>query len=96
MEGKICPTSNGILWRVLPSLQAIAMAEIVCRLPVIEGLITILYRRIDRSEYVGTEEDVKSTNWLYSERSRRSVGTDLVWVPCFRRLDALLLLWSRS
>jgi hypothetical protein len=51
------------------------MHQIVRRLPVIEGLIAVLYWRIDRSQYVGSEEDIESANWLDSERSRWSVGT---------------------
>jgi hypothetical protein len=47
------------------------MAEIVCRFPVIERLVAVLYRRIEGSDYVGNEEDIESANWLHSKRSRR-------------------------
>jgi hypothetical protein len=50
------------------------MTEIMCRFPVIEGFITVLNRRIDRSKYVGAEEDVESTYWFHSEGRCRSVG----------------------
>lgn len=51
------------------------MTQIMRRLPVIKGLVTVLYRGIHRSEDVGTEEDIESTNWLDGERRRRSAGT---------------------
>ena len=76
MESKVRPTSNCILWGVLPSLQPISMTEIMGGFPIIEGLVAILYRRIYCSKYVGAEEDVESTNWLHGERCSRSVGTD--------------------
>lgn len=51
------------------------MHEIMGWFPIVESLVTILYRRIYRCKYVGTEEDVESTDGLYSERRGRSVGT---------------------
>lgn len=51
MKGNVEPASDSIVRGVLPSLKTVAMAEIVGRLPVVEGLITIL----DRSECGGDE-----------------------------------------
>ena len=45
MERDIQPGSNGINGGELPCLQAVAMIEIVCWLPEVEDLITVLNRR---------------------------------------------------
>lgn len=42
VEEDIGPAADGELGRVLPSLEAISVGDVVGRLPVVEGLITIL------------------------------------------------------
>lgn len=41
---RVEPRANCIVGRVLPGLQAIAMVEVVRRLPIVESFITVLYR----------------------------------------------------
>jgi len=43
------------------------MAKVVCRLPVIEGLVAVLDRCIDCRKYVGSQKDVESADWFYCE-----------------------------
>jgi len=47
MYANVCPASNSIHWGVFPSLQSVAVIEIMGRFPVVEDLIAILYRRIE-------------------------------------------------
>ena len=49
------------------------MAEIMSRLPIVERLVAILYWRTYGSKYIGTKEDIESTDRLYSEGGGRSV-----------------------
>jgi hypothetical protein len=44
MDGDVQPAADGIVGRVLPRLQAVAMTKVVCRLPVVEGLVAVLDR----------------------------------------------------
>lgn len=44
VDGDVQPAADGIVGRVLPRLQAVAMAQVVCWLPVVERLIAILDR----------------------------------------------------
>jgi hypothetical protein len=45
MEGSVCPAPYGVVRGVFPRLKAIAMIQIMGRLPVIEDLVAVLYRR---------------------------------------------------
>jgi hypothetical protein len=72
MEGEVCPTPYGILGRILPGLQTIAMLKVVCRFPVIEGLVTILYWSIKSGEGIGDKEDIESADRLNCEGGLRS------------------------
>lgn len=64
MEGDVKPVSDGIVGRVFPGLEAIAVAQIVCWFPVIEGLVTVLDGGEQSSNQVGSEEDVEGRNGL--------------------------------
>lgn len=59
MEACIGPTADGIVGRVLPRLQSIAVIEVVRRLPVIEDFITVLNWRADSSSHIGCQKKVK-------------------------------------
>jgi hypothetical protein len=72
MEGKVGPTSNGILGGVFPGLQPIAMTNVMRRFPIVERLVTVLYRRTKSCKYVGPKKDVESPNGFHCERCRRS------------------------
>lgn len=65
MERDVEPASDGIIGRVLPGLEAIAMAQIVGRLPVVEGLVTVLDRSEGSGDKVRDQEDVKGGNGFY-------------------------------
>lgn len=43
------------------------MADVVCRLPIVESLIAVLYRRIECGEKICCEENIESSNGLYCE-----------------------------
>lgn len=64
MNGNVKPATDGIVGRVLPRLQAVAMAEVVCGLPVVEGLVAVLDRGEEGGKEVGAEEDVKGRDGL--------------------------------
>lgn len=60
MKRYVEPASDSIVWGILPGLQAVAMGEIMGRLPVVECLITILNWRKQSSDQTGAEKEVKS------------------------------------
>lgn len=68
MDGDIKPASDGIFGRVLPRLQAVSMAKVMRRLPVVERLITVFNWRIYCRYEIGTEKEPEGKNWLHSER----------------------------
>ncbi len=74
MERDIEPTSYGERGRVLPSLQSVAMAEVVCRFPVVEGLVAILNRGKQGGDGVGDQKNVECRDWLDSIWARRVSG----------------------
>lgn len=59
MEADVEPASDGIVGRVFPGLQAVAMAEVMSRFPVVEGLVAVLYRGKSRCDQVRDEEAVE-------------------------------------
>ncbi len=59
VNGNVQPAADGIVGRVLPGLQAIAMAEVVGGLPVVERLIAVLDGREEGGDGVGGQEDVE-------------------------------------
>lgn len=66
-EGVKCdiePAANGIVGRVFPRLQAVAVREVVRRLPVVERLVAVLDGRKGGGDQVGDEEDVKRLDWF--------------------------------
>ena len=66
MESNIEPASDGIVGRILPRLQAVSMAQVVCRLPVIEGLIAVLDWGEQGGNDVCSQEDVEGRDGLDS------------------------------
>lgn len=59
MEHYVQPAADRIVGRVLPRLEAIPVREVVRRLPVVERLIAILYRREERGDEVRRQEAVE-------------------------------------
>lgn len=59
------------------------MTQIMCRFPVIESLIAVLYRGIESSQKIGTEEYVKCADGLDCEWSGRPVvfvwSVNILW-----------------
>ncbi len=75
MEGHIEPAPDGEVWRVLPRLQTVAMRQIVCGFPVVEGLVTILDGREECGCEVCGEENIEGSNWPDSEGRGGSTST---------------------
>jgi hypothetical protein len=67
VESRIRPAPDGILGRVLPRLQSIAVVEVVRRLPVVEDLVTVLDGREKGSGNIGSGEDVEGNDGLELE-----------------------------
>lgn len=67
VDGNVQPAADGVVGRVLPRLQAVAMAEVVCGLPVVEGLVAVLNRGEEGGDDVGGEEDVEGRDGLDGE-----------------------------
>jgi hypothetical protein len=42
----VCPRSDGIYWRILPRLEAMAVGKVVCWFPVVEDLVAVLDRMV--------------------------------------------------
>jgi len=59
MDADVQPAADGIVRGVLPSLKAIAMAQVMGRFPVVEGLIAVLDRRKQGSNHVCTQKHIK-------------------------------------
>ena len=59
MKGDVKPAADGILGRVFPRLEAVAMAQIMGWFPVVEGLVTVLDGGEEGSNQVGSEKDVE-------------------------------------
>src|SRR5690242_6841586 len=67
MYTSVCPATDGILRRVLPGLQSIAMIEIVRRLPIVEDLVAVLDWCKESSYDVGGREDIEGNYRLELE-----------------------------
>lgn len=72
MQADVQPAADRIVGRVFPSLQAVAVGEVVCRLVVVEGLIAVLNGREEGRDDPGSEEAVESGDGLDCVRTRRS------------------------
>jgi hypothetical protein len=53
MYDDIKPASNGVLWRIFPGLQPVAMVQIMRWFPVIEHFIAVLDRGVECCESIG-------------------------------------------
>ena len=67
VDGDVEPAADGVVGRVLPGLQAVAMAEVVGGLPVVEGLVAVLDRGEEGGDGVGGQEDVEGRDGLDGE-----------------------------
>ena len=67
VEGHVQPAADGVVGRVLPRLQAVAMAEVVGGLPVVEGLVAVLDRGEEGGGEVGAQENVEGRDGLDGE-----------------------------
>lgn len=59
MNQDVSPATDAEFGRVLPGLQAIAVSQVVQRLPVIEGLVAVLNRCIRCRKEMGDEAYVE-------------------------------------
>ena len=57
------PASNGIFWRVFPCLQAIAVVEVVRRLPIVEDFVTVLDWSVQCSDGVDCCKEEEVHQW---------------------------------
>lgn len=64
MQRDIKPAADGIVGRVLPRLQAVAVRQVMRGLPVIECFVAVLDRRIRGGNQVRDEKDVKGLDGL--------------------------------
>lgn len=64
MKSNIEPTSNGIVGRIFPGLQTVAMRQVVRGFPVVEGLVTVLNGREEGSREVRCEKDIEGSDRL--------------------------------
>ena len=64
MEGNVQPAADGVVGRVLPCLQSVAMAQIVCRLPVVKCLVAVLDGCEHGSNQIGGKEEVEGRDGL--------------------------------
>jgi hypothetical protein len=67
VDGDVQPAADGIVRRVLPGLQAVAMTKVVGGLPVVEGLVAVLDGGEERGDDVGGQEDVEGRDGLDGE-----------------------------
>jgi len=67
VDGDVQPAADGIVRGVLPGLQAVAMADIVGGLPVVEGFVTVLDGGEESGDDVGAQEDVEGRDGLNGE-----------------------------
>ena len=50
MERDVGPASDAELWGVLPGLKSVAMVKVMQGFPIVESLIAVLDRGVQRSE----------------------------------------------
>lgn len=53
VKSSIGPASNGVDWGVFPRLEAVAMVEVMCWLPIVEDFVAVLYGREKGGEQTG-------------------------------------------
>jgi hypothetical protein len=72
MQAGVSPAPDRVDGRILPRLEARAMAEVVGRLPVVEDLVAVLNGREEGCQQVWREEEQESNrqaNWRVLSRS---------------------------
>lgn len=77
MEGDIEPTSDRVVGRVLPRLEAISMGKVVRRFPIVEGFVAVLDRgEQGRHDIRGEEEEegLDGRHGIDARSSRRHWG----------------------
>jgi len=72
VEEDIGPATDGKFGRVLPSLEAIAVGDVVGRLPVVEGLVTVLDWGEERREKACRKKGVEGVDGLNGKRTGTS------------------------
>lgn len=73
MKRNVKPAANGIIGRILPGLEAIAMGEVMGRLPVVEGLVAVLDWGKQSSNHAGSEKEIERRDGLHGICARPSV-----------------------
>lgn len=81
VQGDIEPAADGVVGRVLPRLQAIAVREIVRGFPVVEGLIAVLNGRKEGGDQAGSQEDVEGLDGLDGIRAAApsTISSSAAW-----------------
>jgi len=64
MEANVQPAADGKVGRVFPCLEAVAMAQVVGGLPVVERLVAVLDRGKHGGDQAGGEEEVEGRDGL--------------------------------
>lgn len=77
MKRNVKPAANGIIWGILPGLEAIAMGEIMGWLPVVERLIAVLDGREQGRDQACSKEEVEGRNGLHDVDERKKKGRRL-------------------
>lgn len=65
VKRNVKPAANGIIGRILPGLEAIAMGEVMGRLPVVEGLVAVLDWGKQSSNHAGSEKEIERRDGLH-------------------------------
>jgi len=68
MYRDVQPAPDGVVGRVLPRLETVAMAEVMGGFPIVESLVTVLDRREQCGYQIGNQESVEGKDGLYGER----------------------------
>lgn len=68
MQTDVKPTPNGIVGRVFPCLETVAMAQVVRRFPVVEGLVAILDRSKQGGNQVRAEKAIEGRDRFHAVR----------------------------
>lgn len=78
VNGNVQPAPDGVVGRILPGLQSIAMGEVMGRFPVIEGLVAVLDGGEEGRDQVGGQENIKGRDGFNCEGRGSSVFRPLV------------------
>lgn len=62
MEASIRPAANSVYRGILPCLESVVVVEVVCWLPEIEDLVTVLDRTVEGGDDMADEEYVECYN----------------------------------